>query len=562
MFPTRLLRSVLARSRSASLLIALAACGGADRGTGDAGEVGGTLIVTVPAEPSTLFPPLVEGSQDAAIVGTVFDRLAEIGPELETYGDAGFRPRLASAWTWAKDSLSIAFQLDSLARWHDGQPVVANDVRYTFQVYTSDSVAANNRSMLGNIDSVSVRDPRTAVFWFKRRTPQQFHDATYHMYILPSHLLAATPMKQLAAAPFARNPVGSGRFRFANWVAGQRVEIVADTSNPRGRAKLDRVIWSIASDFGAATVKLFAGEADFFEYIRPGDLGQIARAPSLRLVDNRALQYFFLGFNLNDPSGGSAPHPIFGDAQVRRALHMAVDRASIVRNAYDSLGLVALGPAPRALIPDTSSFKQLPFDPTTARAMLDSAGWLDTNNDGVRERNGRKLSFELLVPNSSAGRRSLAVLLQEQLRAVGADVKPLVMEVSAFSTRTDGRKFDAYMGGWASTPGLVGMPQTWGSKGSGNVGRYRSAAFDALVDSALTTFNRDASHRYWARAFQQIVNDAPAIWLAEQRAPVALHKRFIVPPLRPDGWYADLADWRVDPAQRIDRDRIGLGSAR
>jgi len=209
MFPTRFPRSALARTLSAALLTALAACGGADRRGAAEGDVGGTLIVAVPAEPSTLFPPLAEGSQDAAIVGAVFDRLAEIGPDLETYGDAGFRPRLARAWTWAADSLSIAFQLDSLARWHDGQPVVAADVRYTFQVYTSDSVAANNRSMLGNIDSVSVPDAHTVVFWFKRRTPQQFHDATYHMYVLPSHLLDTIPMKRLAAAPFARQPVGS-----------------------------------------------------------------------------------------------------------------------------------------------------------------------------------------------------------------------------------------------------------------------------------------------------------------------------------------------------------------
>lgn len=558
MLPVRFPRRSLFLLAPLALLLG---CGGADRGGAAAGETGGTLIIAMPAEPTTLLPPVSDASQDAAVIDALFDRLAEIGPTLETFGDRGFRPRLASSWTWANDSLSIAFTIDSLARWHDGQPVEAADVRYTFRVYTSDSLAVNNRAMLGNIDSVSVRDARTAVFWFKRRTPQQFQDATYFMYILPSHLLASIPMKDLPASPFARKPVGSGRFRFANWEAGQRVEIVADTANPRGRAMLDRVIWSIAADFGAATVKLFAGEADFFEYIRPGDLGQIARTPSLRLVDNRALQYLFLGFNLRDPRNPAQPHPLFADAAVRRALHMAVDRAGIVRNVFDSLGAVALGPAPRALIPDTTAFTQLPHDPAHARALLDSAGWRDSDGDGIREREGRRLSFEMLVPSSSAGRRSLTVLLQEQFRAVGAEAKPLVLEVNTFSTRSDDGQFDTYMGGWSVVPGLGGTRQTWTSKGSGNVGRYRNPTFDALVDSALTSFAPVTSHRYWARAFQQIVNDAPAIWLVDQRAPVALHKRFIVPPLRPDGWYADLADWRVDPAQRIDRDRIGLAAA-
>ena len=462
MLPVRFPRRSLFLLAPLALLLG---CGGADRGGAAAGETGGTLIIAMPAEPTTL-PPVSDASQDAAVIDALFDRLAEIGPTLETFGDRGFRPRLASSWTWAHDSLSIAFTIDSLARWHDGRPVEAADVRYTFRVYTSDSLAVNNRAMLGNIDSVSVRDARTAVFWFKRRTPQQFQDATYFMYILPSHLLASIPMKDLPASPFARKPVGSGRFRFANWEAGQRVEIVSDTANPRGRAMLDRVIWSIAADFGAATVKLFAGEADFFEYIRPGDLGQIARTPSLRLVDNRALQYLFLGFNLRDPRNPAQPHPLFADAAVRRALHMAVDRAGIVRNVFDSLGAVALGPAPRALIPDTTAFTQLPHDPAHARALLDSAGWRDSDGDGIREREGRRLSFEMLVPSSSAGRRSLTVLLQEQFRAVGAEAKPLVLEVNTFSTRSDDGQFDTYMGGWSVVPGLGGTRQTWTSKGS------------------------------------------------------------------------------------------------
>ena len=105
----------------------------------------------------------------------------------------------------------------------------------------------------------------------------------------------------------------------------------------------------------------------------------------------------------------------------------------------------------------------------------------------------------------------------------------------------------------------MGLRQTWASSGAANSSAYSSRAFDALLDSALTTFDASRSRGYWARAFQQAIDDVAAVWLYEQRTPVAIHRRFIVPPLRPDGWSANLADWRVDPAQRIDRDRIGLG---
>jgi peptide/nickel transport system substrate-binding protein len=552
-FPTRCLIGLAA--------LVLSACADRAQPAVD-GNTGGTMIIAVPAEPSTLLPPLVVGTQGFPIVNAIFDRLAEIGGALETYGDTGFSPRLASSWQWANDSLSIAFVLDSMTRWHDGRPVRAEDVRYTFRVYTSDSLDVDGKSLLGNIDSVSVRDAHTAVFWFKRRMPRQFYDATYHMYMLPSHLLDTIALAKLDSAAFGRNPVGTGRFRFARWDPGERIEIIADTANARGRALLDRVIWSIAPDFGAATVKLFAGEADLLENLRPENLPQVARTATLRLIDNRTLQYGFLGFNLRDITTPGAPHPIFGDSLVRRALHMAVDRERLVRNVFDSLGMVALAPAPRALIPDTAAFRQLPFDVATAKRLLDSAGWRDSNNDGVREKNGVALAFNILIPASSTSRQRYAVLLQEQYRLVGVRATPAVLENNAWSDAVDAHQFDAYLGGWQTSPGLVGLSQTWASRGVSNAGRYANPTFDALLDSALTTFAPTASRRYWAQAFQQIVNDVPAVWLYEQRSPVAIHRRFITTPLRADGWYAGLADWRVDPMQRLDRDRIGAGIAR
>lgn len=535
-----------------------AACGGSDQAPGTDGAGGGTLVVVVPAEPATLFPPQVIGTQGAAVIGALFDRLADIGPALETYGDAGFQPRLARSWAWAPDSLSIAFSLDSAARWHDGAPVRAADVVYTFRAYTDDSIGADAKSLLGNIDSVTAQDARTAVFWFKRRLPQQFYDATYPMYILPSHLLDTIPMASVGRSPFARAPIGTGRFRFVRWEAGQRIEVVADTANARGRAALDRVIWSIAPDFGAATVKLFAGEADFLETVRPENLPQLAQTPSLRLVMNPALAYNFVALNQRDPADTTRPHPVFGDPRVRRALAMGIDRERLVRNVLDSLGAVALGPAPRALIPDTTAFRQLPYDPAAARALLDSAGWRDTDNDGIRDRNGRPLAFDISVPNSSPTRQRFAVLMQEQYRAIGVKASPVLLDINALIERNANLRFDSYLGGWATNPGLVGMRQTWMSTGQSNEVRYRSRAFDAYVDSALSSFDAATSRRLWARAFQQAVDDVPALWLYEQRAPVVLHRRFIVPPLRADGWWADLAEWRVDPAQQLDRDRIGL----
>ena len=118
------------------------------------------------------------------------------------------------------------------------------------------------------------------------------------------------------------------------------------------------------------------------------------------------------------------------------------------------------------------------------------------------------------------------------------------------------------MGGWAPNPGLLGTRQTWASKGTSNYQAYVSPTFDTLLDSALTSFDVAKTRGLWTRVLQQAIDDAPSVWLYEQRLPVAVHRRIRVASLRADGWYASLADWSIDPAQRLDRDNIGLGVAR
>lgn len=548
----------MSRTRLAALLLAfplLASCGGIEQADGD---TGGTMIVVVPAEPTTLFPATESSVQGMSVFAQLFDRLAEIGPELNTFGDRGFTPALARSWMWAADSLSIAFTLDSAAHWHDGQPVVAEDVRYTFRTYTSDGVASEYKPLLSNIDSVSVRDTHTAVFWFKRRTPQQFFDATYHMFILPSHLLAGIADSALVTSSFAREPVGSGRFRFVRWDPGATIEIIADTANWRGRALLDRVIFSKTEDAGSATVKLFSGEADFFEQIRPENYEQVARSPDIRLTAYPTLAYNFLGFNFRNPRAKNEPHPIFRDGAVRRALVLAADRDRLVRSIFDTLGTTSIGPAPRALFPDTTSFRRTAYNVEAARALLDSAGWIDGDGDGIREKNGVRLSFEVMSPNTSIPRQRAATQLQEQYRAIGVELKPVTLTRDVMGPRMIGGDFDAYMGGWLATPGLRGLPGAWSTNGRQNFQGWSNRTFDTNMDTALSSFDEAQANAALARAFQAAWDDAPAVWLFEPQNPIAMHRRIRHTPIRADGWFYGLADWSIDPGQRIDRDRIGI----
>src|SRR5262249_60206628 len=127
----------------------------------ESSQRGGEARVWRRPEPQDLFPPLVTEAAGRLVTDQVFDRLAEIKLELATIGDKGFTPRLAKSWKWSADSLSIAFSIDPRARWHDGKPVLASDVRYTFHVVTDPEIGSPNAALVTNIDSISVRDSLT-----------------------------------------------------------------------------------------------------------------------------------------------------------------------------------------------------------------------------------------------------------------------------------------------------------------------------------------------------------------------------------------------------------------
>ncbi len=523
---------------------------------------GGTLIVAEPTDVRTLYPPAIDRAFDFAVANSLYDRLAEIGDDLNTLSDAGYTPRLADTWVWAADSLSIAFNLNPRARWHDTQPVRAEDVRFTFRAYTDTAGISVNGSYLSNIDSVSVRDSLTPVVWFKRRAPQQFFDATYHMYILPSHRLAGIPMAKLGRDSLTAKPVGSGRFRFVSREDSKHIDMVSDTGNYRGRAKLDRVVWAVSANLQGATLSVFGGDADFFEKLQPEDLGQVAKSPDLKLLPYLQAGYAFLTFNLKANGDSTKPHPIFGDVRVRRALSMAVNRPASAMSVLDTFAVASFGPAPRMMFQNPAALKELPFDVAHAKALLDSAGWIvpggkADRGKAERSKDGVPLAFEIVLPNTSKPRLHYATLLADQFREVGATATVRGIETSLMGPAVGMGRFDTYLGALTVTPGLKGMTQSWGGRGVHglNYGWYANSRFDATVDSALAAFTPSKSSDLWVRAFQVILDDAPAIWLYEERNLGVLHKRIQVAPMRADAWYANLADWSVNPAQRIARDK-------
>ncbi len=508
------------------------------------------LTISTAVDADALIPPLVGTTQGKQAVDLLFDFLAEARTPISTSGDAGFRPQLATRWQWAPDSLSIAFSIDPRARWHDGAPVRAGDVRFSFALFTDPVVASMHASNFVGIDSVSVRDSLTAVVWWHKRHPEQFFQIAYNLAVMPEHLLGKVPRDSLLRSSFADHPIGSGRYRFTKWTRQHDLMFEADTGNYRGAPGASRIVWVVAADPTAASLSVLAGQADVLEFLRGDAFAQARKSPTVRAVEYPSLDYAYMLFNYQRTVSGT--RGLFNDHALRVAISQTINRGAVVANALDSLGRVALGPFTRATESVDTTMRQIAFDTATAARALDSLGWKLDPADGFRHRAGRTLHFKLMVPASSATRQRVAVLLQSQLKAAGIQVDVDAVESQVFGARLAKGDFDVALNIWRTDPSPSTIRQVWatahGNDVEANFGRYSNPAFDAAVDSAAVTFDPTARRALYRRAYQSIVDDAAAVWLFETRNFAAINARVTPVGMRADAWWAALPSWQLSEA--------------
>jgi peptide/nickel transport system substrate-binding protein len=544
-------------------LVCLTAIACARSDVSGGGDTGGTVIIATAADADAVLPPLVASIVGKMVADQIYEPLADINDSLNVIGDHGFTPRLAKSWTWSTDSASIAFSIDPAARWHDGKPVRAQDVKFSHALYVDPTIHSISASNLSNVDSITTPDSLTAVVWFKQRSPEQFFDFVYNLRVLPEHRLGSVARDKIGESSDATQPIGSGPFRFVRWERSSSLELEADTAGWRPRPLLDRVVVSVSPDPTAATTRVLAGEADYIEVLRGDAVQLIQNNPNAVALNFQGYDYGAVHWNLTDPANEKRPHPILGDRSVRRALAMGLDRAAIVQSVLDTLGVVGQGPYVRAQAFVDPTLVAFTYDQTTAKALLDSLGWT-AGRDGVRVKNGRRLELTLLVPTSSTTRRRAGVILQSQLSELGVSVKLDEMEGNAMMDRVmSTRKWDAVFMGWHPDPGSSGVAQNWSSStaipGGPNISRYASREFDAHLDSARTTYDPAAARAHFRQAFTVLNNDAPAIWIYELRSAAGINKRIRPGTIRPDAWWAHLDRWSIAEGQRIARDNVGLG---
>ena len=461
---------------------------------------GDSLVEGTIGEASTLLPILASDSASHSVAGQIYNGLVKYDKNLQLVGD------LAESFQITNDGLTITFRLRRNVRWHDGAPFTARDVLYTYRVIIDPATPTAYSEDFKQVASVTAPDPYTVVARY--RTPFAPALASWGTAILPAHLLEG---KDITRSPLARQPVGTGPFRFKEWVSGQKIVLEAYQDYFEGRPYLDRYVYRVIPDTSTMYMELKAGGVDMMgltpvQYARQTDTRRFkGQFNKYRYPSN---SYLYLGYNLR--------HPLFKDQRVRRALSAAINKDELIQGVLFGMGQKAHGPIVPGRWAYNGEVKDIPFDPVHTRQLLAEAGWRP-GPGGVLHRDGKPFRFTILTNQGNQQRLMTAQIIQQRLQQVGIDVRIRVVEWAAFLKEfIDKGNFEVVLLAWMTSQD-PDMYDIWHSSktrpGELNFIGYQNAEVDRLLEEGRSTFDLAKRKKAYFRIQEILVQEQPYTFL-------------------------------------------------
>lgn len=443
-----------------------------------------------------------------AVLFRLFLHLLEEQPDVQEHPPT-FAPHLARSYEWSEDHKVLTFHLRDDVFWSDGVPVTAEDVRWTWQAQTHPEVAWDTSFVKEAVDDVEVVDPHTVRFHFNRVYPAQLLDANEGV-ILPKHAWSRLPFSEWRRNGnwFVENIVTNGPFRLEGWKPEEEI-VLARNENyfEPGIPYLDRVVFRIISDQSSQVTQLRAGALDFVSNVPPDDALGLARTDGLVLKDFWSISFIFIAWNNESP--------LFEDSRVRRALTMGIDRQGIVEGLWSNFAVVADSPIPQSVWAHNDDIEPYPYDPQEARRLLAEAGWKDTDGDGILDKDGRPFRFEILNHTGNRQREDATLIAQEQLRRLGIEAIPRILELASFIAALSEGEYEAAMAGM-NMPTDLNMRYFFHSDQIGNGlnhSRYRNPEVDQLIEAAYEQPEPADMAPYLMRLQEILHEDQPLTFL-------------------------------------------------
>lgn len=438
-------------------------------------DYGGTYIEGIAGRPNTINPIFSQYNDvDRDIAALVFTGLTRADE------NGVLKPELATRWTISPDGLVYTFTLRSDVVWHDGVLFSADDVLYT--IHAIQDPGYRGPPDLGAFwRTVAVTRPDDLTVRFQLTQPYApFLDYTT-IGILPAHLLKDTPSAELFQNSFNRRPIGTGPFQVAEVTAGQ-ITLDAYPRFYADRPYLGRLILKFYPDYESVFAAYARSEIEGIARVMPTYLTKARAFDHLTLYNARITGYSLIYLNLSKPA--------FQDKAVRQALLYAMDRQRIVNDLLQGQGLLASSPVEPGTWAYDSAVPVYPFDPEKAKALLDSAGWRDTNNDGTREKDRVELAFNLITPDDPV-RVALAGEIVKNWQAIGVKAAVQAVPTSLLVQNVlRPRQFDAVLYEWRTLSNDPDQYENWHQTqipGSTGLGQNYSGLNDRDISETLET---------------------------------------------------------------------------
>lgn len=474
------------------------------------------LTIGMSAVPSSLDPYYHNAAPNLAVTHHIFDRL------VHRSGEGGVTPALAESWSRLSDTL-WEFRLRRGVTFHDGAPFAAEDVAASLRRALTMTGPGTLALYIRAVKHLEIVDDYTIRVSTDGPYPLLLNDLS-QFPILPRRVAGAT------TADFDRGDaaIGAGPFRVARWAPGDRLELTANPDYWGGRPKWDKVTLRFLPNDAERLAALAAGEADVIDNAPAADLPRFRANPAFEVTLGATGRVIFLRFNfaerprnIGDRQGRALTVNPFRDIRVRRAVSLAVNREAMRDLEMEGLAQTAGQPAPDDYAGASPRLRPDPYDPATARRLLQEAGYPDGFAVTLACTNNRYLNDEALCRT-----------IVRALAAAGIEATADPMPAKDFFPRAARGDFDFMLSGWGSSTGeasypLKGLLATRDAHpgwGSANHGGYSNPRFDQLLAEALTTADDGRRAALLAAAMETAMDDVALVPLHFQMRAVTLRR--------------------------------------
>jgi len=459
------------------------------------------LVVGQIAEPKSLDPSTVTAVNDFRILMNLYDGLVRYKD-----GTLEVEPALAESWTISGDGLTYSFTLREGISFHDGSPLNAEAVKFTFDRMLDENYPHHDTGpfplsfFFSAIASVEAKDERTVVFTLNEPYAPFLSNLAY-----PTGLIVSPAAVEQHGKDFGRNPSGTGAFRFAEWESNAKVVAVRNDDYWSGASSLEALVFRPITDANTRVAEMLSGGIDLMVEVPPDNVATFGEDAAYTVHEQAGPHVWFLILNAKEGP--------FADKRVRQAINYAIDKKSLVDNVLQGTAQVAAGPTPPAFSwAYNESLQPYPHDPEKAKALIKEAGF-----------EGSKLTF--YVTEGGSGMLDpvpMGTAIQADLAKVGLEVEIETYEWNTFLGKVnpglEGKADMAEMAWMTNDPDtlpyLALRTEAFPDKGGFNSGYYSNPKVDELLEAARRSTDQAERAKLYQEMQEIVQDDAPWAFIA------------------------------------------------